>query len=539
MNIRDTSSASPLSADNLVQQKESLQLRQILQALRATWRIPLVVSICLLLLAVAILVALRAAFPPTRIFISQFHFTFPSAEAGRYPNSTPFSINEILDPAILSVVYDQLKLGDYDVDRNEFYDSFSIRPFVLAESEISERFRQQLADRRLSFVERERLEQQLKFELAQASRGAAELSYIPPRRPVIPIALGRAIVDKVPMIWSQFAIEKKGALRIPGFSAATKVLDPNAIDQQPLPLSIIGLTEAGERLNERLTELMKTTEQHVDGLRYVAGVLTVRDSVSGKSIRDLERDIRNLELFHINPLRAHLVQYRFEDGGATLQQIVERRINDIEVRATALTKQAEAIGDSIGQFVQATAGLQGRPVEKKLSEGGTVAGGATIPQVGETFIDRIIQLTRRDREAEQDRIFISDRTQKQLELHQQAIALRSEQDRWKELLAQLRGAGTPREDLDTSARARMDRELRYSVAEANANWLALSRIEDEFSAKRTGRTAEIYTLYAPNRPVVSNDLILNTTVLGAVLSGLIIFFLGFWAIRAGLLLVRA
>ena len=528
MNLRDTPPASPLSADNLVQQKESLQVRQILQALHATWRIPLLASICLLLLAVAILVALRAAFPPTRIFISQFHFTFPSAETGRYPNNTPFSINEILDPAILSVVYDQLKLGDYDVDRNEFYDSFSIRPFVLAESEVSERFRQQLADRRLSFVERERLEEQLKDELAQASRGAAELSYIPPRRPVISIALGRAIVQKVPMVWSQFAIEKKGVLRIPGFFAATKVLDPNAIDQQPLPLSIVALMEAGERLNERLSELLKTT-----------GVLTVRDSVSGRSVRDLERDIRDLELFHINPLRADLVQYRFEDGGATLQQIVERRINDIEVRATALTKQAEAIGDSIGQFVQATASLQGRPVEKKLPEGGPVAGGATIPQVGETFIDRIIELTRRDREAGQDRIFISERTQKQLELQQQAIALRSEQDRWKELLAQLRADGTPHKDLDKSARAGMDRELRYSVAEANGNWMALSRIEDEFSANRTSRTAEIYTPYAPRRDVVSNDLILNTTVLGTVLTGLIIFFLGFWAIRAGLLLARA
>ena len=85
----------------------------------------------------------------------------------------------------------------------------------------------------------------------------------------------------------------------------------------------------------------------------------------------------------------------------------------------------------------------------------------------------------------------------------------------------------------------MDRELRYSVAEANANWMALSRIEDEFSTKRTSRAAEIYTLYVPGRDVVSNDLILNTTVLGAVLAGLIIFFLGFWAIRTGLLLARA
>ena len=113
--------------------------------------------------------------------LSQFHFTFPSAKSGRYPNNSPFSINEILDPAILDVVYDQLDLGKYEVDHNQFYGSFYIRPFVLAKSEIAERFRQQLADRRLSFVERERLEQQLKIQLAQASRGAAELAYIPQR----------------------------------------------------------------------------------------------------------------------------------------------------------------------------------------------------------------------------------------------------------------------------------------------------------------------------------------------------------------------
>jgi hypothetical protein len=298
-------------------------------------------------------------------------------------------------------------------------------------------------------------------------------------------------------------------------------VDPKAIDQQPLPLFIIGLVEAGERLNERLFELMKTT-----------GVLTVRDSVSGKSIRDVERDLRDLELFHINPLRAHLVQYRFENGGSTLQQIVERRINDIDVRAAALSKQSEAIGDSIAQFVEATAGLRGRPAERKSSEGATVAGGATIPQVGETFIDRIIELTRRDREADQDRLFIGERTQKQLELKQQAIALRSEQDRWKELLAELRSNSTARQELDETARARMDQELRYAVAQANANWAALSRMEDEFSAKRTGRSAEMYAPYGAYRDVVSDDPILNTRVLGATFAGLVIFVLGFWAIRA-------
>jgi hypothetical protein len=528
MNILDTPHAPPESERIAAQEKEKLQLRRIAGALLATWRIPLFATLVLLVLTVTLLVALRATLPPTRAFISQLHFTFPSVETGRYPNNTPFSINELIDPAILEVVYDQLDLGKYDVDRNQFYGSFSIRPFVPAESEISERHRQQLADRRLSVVERERLEQQLRTQLAQASRGAAELTFLPPRKPMIPVPLGRAIVHKVPLVWSQLAVEKKGVLRIPGFSAAANVIPPDAIDRQPLPLTILGLLEASERLDDRLTELLKT-----------AGVLTIRDSASGKSIRDLDRDIRDLQLFHTNPLRAQLVQYRFDDGGSALQQVVERRINDIEVRATGVTKQAEAVGDSIAQFVQATSGLRGRPAERRASDSGTAPGAATIPQVGESFIDRIIDLTRKDRDAEQDRTFIAERTQKQFEYNHQAIALRSEQSRWKELLADLRSDATTRKDLDEATRGQIVRQLRYAIDDANAKWAAMSRMEAEFAANRTGRTAEIYAPYAAYRDVVTNDPILNTTVLGTTSWGLIAFFLAFWGIRAARLLMRS
>src|SRR5262249_19218309 len=227
-------------------EKDKWQFRRIMGALAATWRIPLIATIVLLVLTVAILVTLRTIFPPTRTFISQFHFTFPSAESGRYPNDTLFSINEILDPAILEVVYNQFELDKYGLDRNLFYGAFSIRPFALTEPEILERYRQQMADRRLSFAERERLEQQLKGQLAQASRGAAELSFLPPRRPVIPVPIGRAIVHKVLLVWSQLAIERKGVLRIPGFTGAATVMAPDAIDRQPLPLVIVALIEASE-----------------------------------------------------------------------------------------------------------------------------------------------------------------------------------------------------------------------------------------------------------------------------------------------------
>jgi hypothetical protein len=528
MNISDAPYTDPDRQRIAARKKETLQFRRIVRALRATWRIPLIATAILLLLTIVILFALRTILPPTRTFISQFHFTFPAAESGRYPNDTPFSINEILDPAILDAVYEQLELDRYGVERNEFYGAFSIRPFLLTESEIAERYRQQLADRRLSFVERERLEQQLKNLLAQASRGAAELSFLPPRRPVIPVPVGRAIVHKVPLVWSRLAIEKKGVLRIPGFTASVSVIARDAIDQQPLPLAIVGLIEASERLDERLTELLKTP-----------GVLTERDPVAGKSIRDIERDLRDLHLFHINPLRAKLVNYRFDDGVSMLQQITERHINELETRVISFSEQAESVGNSIMGYVQATAALRGRPVDRRALDSGVVSGGAAIPQVGESFIDRIIELTRQDREGEQVRAYIAERTQKQFELNQRAISLRNEQRRWKELLADLHSDSATQKDLDETARGQIIQELHYAISEANAEWATLSRMEAEFAANRAGRSGEIYAPYALYRDVVLNDLILNATVLGATACALITFFLGFWGIRATLLLAHS
>src|SRR5262249_10595218 len=158
MDVLDTPHAPPESRHLGEPDKEKLQLHRVVRALRATWRIPLLATIIVLIVTIAVLVSLLAVFPPTRAYISHLQFTFPSPVSCPFPHNSLSAINELLDPVILGIVYDQLELGKYDVDRNQFLGAFSIRPFTLAEAEIAERFRQQMSDRRLSAVERERLE---------------------------------------------------------------------------------------------------------------------------------------------------------------------------------------------------------------------------------------------------------------------------------------------------------------------------------------------------------------------------------------------
>src|ERR1700693_4160218 len=116
--MRMTDLPDPKAPPSLAtEEQEKGEFRRLIAAIRRTWRIPSLGAALLLILGFAGLGVLRAVLPASTTFISQFHFTFPTAETGRYPNGVSFSINEILDPAILDAVYEQLDVARYGIER--------------------------------------------------------------------------------------------------------------------------------------------------------------------------------------------------------------------------------------------------------------------------------------------------------------------------------------------------------------------------------------------------------------------------------------
>ena len=129
-------SAEHVGDDVRQERRGGVGVAAAIAAILATWRIPVVTTLLLLVLCVAGLTVTRVFLPRSTTFVSQFHFSFPAVEAGRYPNGMPFSINELIDPAVLDLVYAQMDLDKYGLDRDKFYGAFSIRPFLLTEVEI-------------------------------------------------------------------------------------------------------------------------------------------------------------------------------------------------------------------------------------------------------------------------------------------------------------------------------------------------------------------------------------------------------------------
>jgi hypothetical protein len=523
------------------EERDQRRLRRVANALLATWRLPVIAAIVVAVLIVPAFIILRfVSSSTTTTFLSRVQFTFGSnsdvaRRVGnalinvstfdiRYPNDARFTINELIDPAILDQVYNELDLNRFGIRREAFFPAFSIRPFSPTEQEISESYRQLLADKRLLLAERERLEQQLKSRFEAASSGAAELSFTVSAP--LPPEVGRAIVQKVPRTWAHVAIEKKGVLKLQGFTGVEKVIPEGTLDRQPVPLAILAVLEAGQRLDDRLLELSK-----------VPGMGTSRDAPSGKTFRDLEWEVRELRLFHINPLRAALMTYAFPKNDRELRDILRQRIAYLEILEANATSQSQAIQEGVARFVDATGGLIRGVPERRGNEQGGVSG-TTISQVGENFIDKILALTRVGLYAAQNQAFLAEQTNAQIELNRRASEYHGEQNRWKEMLAALPSEGEAPKQLDEAALAQMAHQLRGAIDETNAKWAALSRMEAEFATNRLSRTAELYVPLFSGTDVIRFDPIFKLGSLAAAMSVLFIFFLALWGLRAVLFVRR-
>jgi hypothetical protein len=504
-------------------------VRRILRALSATWRVPAIAALAALLLVAGLLAFLRAGVPATTTYVSQLQFTFPEITEGRYPNGTAFTPNEVIEPAILNEVYNRLDLGQFGLKRDDFFAGFSIRPFAPTESEIVDRFRQRLADRRLSFSERERIETQMRAEMEQSSRKSAEIAFTVRRRFPLPEQIGRSVVQTVPLIWSQIAIEQKGVLRLPGASGSAFVLDAEYVKSLFPPVGIIRTYIGVRRLRARLAEL--------DG--GPKGLMTVREPVSGKTFQDIQRDLADLELFRINGLRAALSTYRFPQGADEARLILESRLRDLQFEAASMSRLAEAVATASNEYVQSIVGLKGR-VERR-GDGVAAATPSTMPMIGEGFLDRLMDLSGSRAETEKEaQGRISDLSRRHLELAEGIATNRGEQERLQQMLSGLSKTEGPL--LDAEAQDLLAANLRSAVSEASALGATLARLEDEFAARRIGHSAKLYQAYAVRRDVISTHPLFNSTAILLVLSVPLLVFLGLWiwlALWRGIYLARS
>jgi hypothetical protein len=499
-----------------------------MSVLASTWRVPLALGVLTAAFFLLGLFVVRSAVPTTTTYLARFEFKFPGVEAGNFPNGDQFSLNEIIEPNIVGTIYDRQALDKFGIDRDEFFNALTIRPFVPQEAEITERFQQQLADRRLTLTEKERLETQLRRLLDQGSKGGAEVALTLRNHVDIPREIGRSIVQAIPLVWSEYMIEKKGVLRLPDFSASSEGLSLDAVKKASISIGILQLIEASDQFRDRLSIA-----------RGVGGIQTSIDPKTQKSIRDLANDFNDLELFQINPLRASLPTIAQIDGVEQLRAVAQQKLRALKVQEEYNTSMSKALTSTMDQFVQGIASLKGRSDTRREAPGTVPGGTSTIPQLSEGFIDKLVDLSTRGRESEEGlQIYVSRLTDRQLSTAETLARIRSQQDDWRNLIDSLKSNDSAAPN-DQTNRLKTPDELLSAVARLNDQWATLNRLEVEFTASRLFHTSRLYNLFYTSPDIIRYNPVVNPSVLLLCLAAACLVFFTMWFGRAGLNYLRS
>jgi len=384
----------------------SESLASVTQAVRALRSYATTISLAMLSVAslcgaVTLLIYLRA--PAQRTISQQFRLNFRGASDGLLPNGARFSSSEIVSGPILLKVFTADGLS-----RFTSYEKFSRSFFVLQTNSAYERlvaeYEARLSDTRLSPADRDRLYQELEFKKAGVSKNTYALCYLPVQRSDgLPATVARKVLLDILNAWAEAAINEQHALdyRVPVL--APRILDAApAMNEEP----VIAIQVLRSRINRVI--------DNVDRLRQMPAADLVRTG-DGASLDEIRLRLADTVRFRLEPLVGVASDSGLVLNPLTTTQFLEsqlaydqRRLNAAEVRVEA-AREAMAISIDSHQRTEALDTPEGDAPTRSSRASETV-----MPQITETFLDRLIGLTRQ--------VVDSPYRQKLIEDYQMAVA---------------------------------------------------------------------------------------------------------------------
>ncbi len=321
--------------------------------------------------------------PSQRVTTMTFRLEFEGAERGEYPNGTKFSSAEIISMPVLLKAYNQNNLSRFTP-----FSKFARSVFVLesntAQEALSRYFQSRLSDPRLTPADRERIQHEYELKLATLSKSEYGLNYLHTgNNDPIPDVVVRKTMHDILREWAEFVSHEQHVLeyRVP-------VLSPDMVTATGIEESnpII----ATEMLRAKILRVMA----NIDVLRALPAAELVRSKQDGLSLNDIRIRLDDLVRFRLEPLVHGIAASQLDDRATTIhfletQVSYDERQLDAQIQATEAARKAMAM--YTGQREQtdmpdSTAAVQRQAPAKPGTE-------TLTPVVGDTFLDRLMQLT--------------------------------------------------------------------------------------------------------------------------------------------------
>ena len=336
--------------------------------------------------------------PVEQITSQMFRLDFEGAGQGEYPNKTKFNIADIIGGPTLTRVWQDNRLGDYIG-----FGEFSRAVFVLESNRqyelLAAEYLAKLADPKLSPIDRERLQRE--FELKAQSIAKNEYSINLDRRAgrrFIPEPLARKIILDILNDWADFAVNQQHVIAYQVSVLSPEVLNPSVMEQNDLIAAIEVLRSKANRVINNVLKIER-----------LPGAMLARTPQDRLSLEEVRIRLDEIMRFRLEPLLAAGLHSSglTSDRAATLR-FLESQLAYDQRQLESAQRVADSVRDSIAMYAQpsatettSSAGAVKMPEQAK-------AGEAVMPQLSDSFLDRLVAMSGRATDAKYRQALVDD-----------------------------------------------------------------------------------------------------------------------------------
>lgn len=355
------------------------------------YRNVILLTLAIVALLYAILaMAIYLSTPTLRVTSQAFRLDFEGAGEGRYPNGTKFNIADIINGPTLARVFKDNNLAEY-ASLGDFSRSVYVLESNRQYETLAAEYEALLADPKLSSVERQRL--QGEFEMKRQSIAKNEYAIHLSRSggvTRIPEPIARKVLLDVLNGWADFAVNQQHVI-----TYDVAVISPSV------------LTESATRQDDvvaRIALLRAKANQAIDTIDVIArlpGARLARTPTDQLSLEEVRLRLEDVVRFDLEPLQALALRSPavITDRARTAQfldnQLAydQRQLQAVERRAQAIRNAIAVYQSPLEGSTTATGDAAPQPRVQRSQRDGDRTGSEAVPQLSDTFLDRLMALT--------------------------------------------------------------------------------------------------------------------------------------------------
>ncbi len=357
------------------QSGDEFSLLPVVQTLWSYRRIMLLALALTVIGYLAVALVMYVTLPKETLASISFRLTFDGAEQDRFPNGTKFSSAEIVSTPVIEEVFRK-----NDLQRYTSFADFKDSMFILQANPdlelLSYEYQTKLSDTKLTPVDRSRIEEEFRKKRESLKSASYSVNIRRNERVLrIPASMLNKILQDTLSTWAQQAAERKGATR---YDIA--VLSKNALKKDFLAAEEYVI--AVDILRSMIERVLKS----VDEIAKVPGAEAARLGDDQVALPDIRANLQDLVRFKVEPLLAVIRTNGLSRNTARADVYFSDRLLEVQLTREEVRQRMAALQEALRAYQQRGGSDPG-------VAGGEGRTGGVTPQVSESFIDRLVQLS--------------------------------------------------------------------------------------------------------------------------------------------------